>query len=91
MLGWTGANPYTWISSVPKGPKRTSCGKRNEHFVPDAQSTAVPLRVLTLSLVALTAAVVAALFSPEDLLEQKILAGVLALIQRLLAGYQSVR
>ena len=39
----------------------------------DAQSTAVPLRALTLSLVALTAAVAAALFSPEDLLEQEIL------------------
>ena len=55
--------------------------------MPDARSTAVPLRALALSLVALTAAVVAALFSPEDLLEQEILAGVLALIPGLLLAH----
>ena len=53
----------------------------------DAESTAVPLRALVLSLLALTAAVAAALFSPEDLLEQEILAGVLALIPALLLAH----
>ena len=55
--------------------------------MPDAESTSVPVRALTLSLVALTAAVAAALFSPEDLLEQEILAGVLALIPALLLAH----
>ena len=50
-------------------------------------ASSVPLRALTLSLLALTAAVAAALFSPEDLLEQEILAGVLALVPALLLAH----
>ena len=50
-------------------------------------ASSVPLRALTLSLLALTAAVAAALFSPEDLLEQEILVGVLALVPALLLAH----
>jgi PAS domain-containing protein len=53
--------------------------------VPTAPS--VPIRALALSLAALGVAVVAALFSPDELLDQQILAGLLALIPALLLAH----
>ncbi len=48
---------------------------------------AVPLRALALSLVAMAAAVSAAVFWPEALLDQELLAGGLALIPALLLAH----
>ncbi len=47
----------------------------------------VPFRALTLSLAALAVALVAALFSPDELLDQQNLAGLLALIPALLLAH----
>ena len=60
----------------------------NQTLAPEIQSApSVPLRALTLSLAALTTAVGVAVLSPQALLEQEILAWVLALVPALLLAH----